>query len=304
MTDYLHKAIIQRTFDWSLVRSFIVVLEQGSLSAAARATGMAQPTLGRHIDELERQLDLVLFERTRSGLKPTPQATALRDSATQMATGADALSRIATGLDSEVSGNVRITASQTLAISLLPPLIADLQIRHPQIDVTVIASNRVIDLARREADIALRMVEPTGSTLIARHVGYVRVIACAKRSYLARAGTPGTVQDLLKHRLIAGDQRNEVAAGMAKVGFPVDRLRYGLRSDDLIMQWEAVRAGLGIGFLSDCVANSDPDILPLLPELELPVFPVWLTVHREVRTSARLRATYDFLADTLRGLLK
>lgn len=274
-------------------------MELGSLTAAARATGMAQPTLGRHIDELERQLGLVLFERTRSGLKPTPQAEALRESANQMAAGADALRRKATGLDSEICGNVSITASQTLAISLLPPLLAELQVLHPNIHVTVVASNRVFDLAKREADIAIRMVEPTESTLIARQLGYVKIVACASRGYLASAGTPKAYSDLLKHRLIAGDKRNELAAGMAKGGISEDKLQYGLRSDDLLVQWEAIRAGLGVGFLADCLVKADSNIVPLLPELNLPVFPIWLTVHREVRTSARLRATFDFLVETL-----
>lgn len=299
MNDSLYKSTFSRSFDWSLIRSFIVVMELGSLTAAAKAAGMAQPTLGRHIDELERQLGLVLFERTRSGLLPTPQAFALREAANQMANGADTLHRIATGLDSDIRGNVRVTASQTLAISVLPALFAELHIRHPQIYVTLVASNEIADLGKREADIALRMVEPTEVALITRKLGYIKVVACAHKAYLGRAGIPKSASDLLKHTLITGDRRNEVAEGMAKFGFPIEKLRFGLRSDDLIVQWAAIRAGLGIGFLADCLVNTDPDIVPVLHNFPMPSFPLWLTVHREVRTSARLRATFDFLLETL-----
>lgn len=283
-------------FDWSLIRSFLAILEYGSLTAAARSTGISQPTLGRHVDELERQLGLVLFERKRTGLHPTPQATALRESAEQMSQGARSLQRLASGLDSSVSGQVHITASQSLAVALLPPLIARLNRKHPDIEILLAASNQIADLASREADIAIRMVEPTQSTLIARQLGSVSVVACASKAYLREHPHPQAAADLFAHRVIAGDRNNELSDYLQRAGYPIEQLRYGLRSDDLMVQWEAIRAGLGIGFLVDCLVGSDPDVCRVLPDMPLPAFPIWLTVHREVRSNARVRASYDFLA--------
>ncbi|MBM3363940.1 MAG: LysR family transcriptional regulator, partial [Betaproteobacteria bacterium] len=142
-------------FDWSLVRTFLAVLEQGSLLAAARQLKSSQPTIGRHVTELESQLGLVLFERTGRGLLPTESALRLAESARAMQLGADALARSVMGADHSVSGTVRITASQPVSCYVLPPLLAQMRLSLPDVQVELVASNAVSNLLRREADIAV-----------------------------------------------------------------------------------------------------------------------------------------------------
>jgi len=284
------------SFNWSLIPSFLAALEQGSLMGAARQTGISQPTLGRHIAELEQQLNVVLFERTGRGLQATPHALALAEAAQTMHAGAASFSRLAMGSTTGLQGLVRITASQPVACFLLPPLLAAMRQTLPEITVALVVSNNVSNLLRREADIALRMVRPDQASLIAKRIGHIGIQACAHRDYLERRGLPQQAQDLLAHDLIAGDQNREVDLGFEAQGFPAEDLHFAVRSDDLIAQWAAVKAGSGIGFVPDYLVRNEPTVKVVLPFLEMPQFPIWLTVHRELQTSARIRAVYDFLA--------
>lgn len=287
------------SFDWSLVRSFLAVLEQGSLLAAARQLQASQPTIGRHVAELESQLGLVLFERTGRGLLPTETALRLADAARVMQNGADALARNVMGADHAVSGTVRITASQPVSCYVLPSLLAQMRQLLPEVQVELVASNAVSNLLRREADIAVRMVQPDQATLIARRVGKVALKACAHQDYLRRRGVPRHPSDLLAHDLIGGDRNDETLKGFAAAGMPVSREQFAFRTDDLIVVWQAVRAGLGIGFVSEHQIRTDPAVTPLLPKLKIEPLPVWLAVHKEIRTNPRIRAVYDFLAESL-----
>lgn len=291
-------------FDWRLVRSFLAALDRGSLLGAARTLRSTQPTVGRHVAELEAQLGVLLFERTGRGLLPTPMALRLAEAARSMETAADQLARSVSGAEAGVSGTVRITASQPVACILLPPVLAQLRRELPEIQVELVASNEVSNLLRREADIALRMVQPAQAALVAKRIGKVTLGAYAHRDYLKRRGTPRQLAELLQHELIGGDRDPAVLKGFASFGHPVTPQAFALRTDDLMAYWEAVRAGLGIGFIADYVARTDPDVLALaLPTLKIPPLPVWLTVHREIRTSRRIRAVYDFLAQAVPGAL-
>ena len=287
-------------FDWRLVRSFLAALDRGSLLGAARALRSTQPTVGRHVAELETQLGVVLFERTGRGLLPTPMAVRLAEAARSMETAADQLARSVSGAEASVSGTVRITASQTVASLLLPPLLAQMRNALPAIQVELVSSNEVSNLLRREADIALRMVQPTQSSLVAKRIATVTLGAYAHRDYLKRRGTPRKLTDLLHHELVGGDRDQAILQGFAALGHPVTAQAFAFRTDDLIAYWEAVRAGLGIGFIADFVARTDKGVVSLaLPTLKIPPMPVWLTVHREIRTSRRIRAVYDFLAQAV-----
>lgn len=291
-------------FNWALIQSFLAALEHGSLLGAARATGVSQPTLGRHIAELEHQLRLVLFERTGRGLQPTAQALSLADAAREMQAGAASFSRLASSAGQALQGRVRISATQPVACVLLPPVLARMRQAWPQIEVELVVSNEVSNLLLREADIALRMVPPGQGSLVARRIGQVRVQACASADYLSRRGVPRQAQDLLEHDLITGDRDRAVESGFAAMGLPPERMRCGLRTDDLDAQWAAVRGGLGIGFMSHHLVSTDTRVQAVLPELPLPVFPLWLVVHRELHTSARIRAVYDFLANDIAPILQ
>ena len=290
-------------FDWRLVRSFLAALDQGSLLGASRVLRASQPTIGRHIAELEAQLEVVLFERTGRGLLPTEMALRLAESARAMDSSANQLARSVSGAQAEVTGTVRITASQPVACVLLPPVLAQLRLALPDIQVELVASNEVSNLLRREADIALRMVQPAQSTLVAKRIGKVTLGAYAHRDYLRRRGVPRQPQDLLDHDLVGQDRNEDILRGFAAMGLPLRRESFVLRTDDLMAYWGAVRAGLGIGFISDYQGRIDNQVQAVLPMLKIPPLPVWLTVHREIRTSPRIRAVYDFLAEAVPSAL-
>lgn len=286
-------------FDWSLVRSFLAVLEKGSLLAASRDLQLSQPTIGRHVAELESKLGLVLFDRNGRGLLPTEAAYHLAESARIMQSGADQLARNVMGADLGASGTVRITASQPVSCYVLPPLLAQMRLSLPDVQVELVASNEVSNLLRREADITVRMVQPQQASIIARRVGKVTLRACAHQDYLRRRGVPRQPNDLLAHDLIGGDRNDDTLKGFAAQGLVVGREQFAFRADDLIVVWQAVRAGLGVGFVSEHLIRSDPAVIPVLPKLKIEPLPVWLAVHKEIRTSKRIRAVYDFLADAL-----
>jgi DNA-binding transcriptional LysR family regulator len=286
-------------FDWNLVRSFLAALDHGSLLAAARSLGTSQPTLGRHVAGLEAQLGVALFERTGRGLVPTEAALRLADAARAMETGAHQLARSATRAEL-AGGSVRLSASQPVACYLLPPILARMRLALPDVQVELVSSNTVSNLLRREADIALRMVQPDQASLVARRIARVTFGAYAHRDYLRRRGTPRTLADLRSHDVIGDDKPDAIRRGFAAFGYPLGKEAFVLRTDDLIAYWEAVRAGLGIGFVSHYVAVLDPAVVPLaLPQLKIPPLPIWLTVHREIRSSPRIRSVYDFLAQAV-----
>ena len=286
-------------FDWSLVRSFLAVLDHGSLLGAARQLRSSQPTIGRHVAELEHQLGVVLFERTGRGLVPTEAATRLAEAARVMQSGADQLARSVSGSERAASGTVRITASQPVACYVLPPLLAQMRLVLPEVQIELVASNAVDNLLRREADIAVRMVQPEQVTLIARRVGKVAMRLCAHQDYLRRRGVPRQPADLLSHELIGGDRNDGILKGFTARGFAITREQFAFRTDDVIAAWQAVRAGLGVGVISDHLIRTDPAVVPLLPQVRIDPIPVWLAVHREIRTSQRIRAVYDYLAQGL-----
>lgn len=295
---------VQNGFDWSLVRSFLAALDQGSLLGAARLLNMSQPTLGRHIAELESQLGVLLFERTGRGLVATATALQLAQAARSMEAGALQLSRTLSGAQSQSAGTVRITASVPVAVQLLPPVLAAMRQALPDIQIELVSSNQVSNLLRREADIAVRMMRPEQNSLIARKIGDVRLGAYASRGYLESRAPLRKASDLLQHELIGGDADPAILQGFAAMGFPVTRSAFALRSDDFIVQWQAVRAGLGIGFCADYMVRSDTDVVEVLAgQLKIPSLPMWLAVHREIRTNARIRRVFDYLANALPATL-
>lgn len=284
-------------FDWSLMPSFLAVIDAGSLLGAARQLQQAQPTLGRHIDALESQLGVSLFERTGRGLVPTERALAIAGFARGMQAQADDLSRSLSQLATQTAGTVRITASQTVAAYALPPLLAELRAVAPEIQIELVTSNEVKNLLRREADIAIRMVRPEQSGLIARKIGDVQLGAFAHKRYLKKRGTPQQPADLFSHDLIGFDQDDSMLRGFRNFGVDIDKTAFALRSDDHIVHWQGVRAALGIGFVAKYVGRQDTNVVRVLPTMPLPPLPVWLTSHREIHGNPRIRRVFDFLAE-------
>lgn len=289
-----------QNFDWSLVKSFLAALDHGTLLGAAKTLKTSQPTVGRHIVELESQLGVVLFERTGRGLLPTTTALQLAESARQMHTGALQLSRTLSGAQTQASGTVRITASVPVAVQLLPPILARMRLALPDIQVEIVSSNAVSNLLRREADIAVRMLRPDQASLIAKKLGHVNLGAFAHRNYLARRAPIHHPSDLLNHELIGSDTDTSILQGFQQAGYAVTRDIFALRSDDFLVQAHAVQAGFGIGFLAGYMVREQPGIVQLLQEqLKIPALPMWLAVHREIRTNRRIRGVYDYLAEAL-----
>jgi DNA-binding transcriptional LysR family regulator len=288
-----------RSFDWALVRSFLAVLDAGSLMGAARRLGAQQPTLSRHIAELEAQLGAPLFERTGRGVTPTATALAIADAARQMESGADQLAMQLAGRRDATSGSVRITTSQVAASYLMPSVLAALQEAEPGIQVELVASNQLSNLLRREADIALRMVRPAQSSLVARKLAELPIVAAAHQSYLQRHGTPRKPQDLLQHRLIGYDRDETIERGFARLGLVLPRQAFAVRTDDQVAYGRLVASGAGIGFVAHYNLAHWPSVVPLLPMLQIPPLPCWLAVHREIRGSKVVRRVYDFLAEAV-----
>ncbi len=285
------------------MRSFLAMIERGSLLAAARQLGVSQPTLGRHVAELERQLGTVLFERTGRGLVATSAARSIADRARAMADHAEAIARTLTGQSQQLMGTVRITASEIVATHLLPPLLGEFRERETGIAIDITASNAVSNLLRREADIAVRMVRPSQSSLVVRRVGEVRIGAYARKDYLRRRGVPRTPSDLIHHDLIGLDRDDSILRAFAKSGHKIERDSFSIRSDDHLVLWQTLCAGLGVGFAATWLAAREPSLVRVLPDLPMATLPVWLAVHREIRSSARIRVLYDFLAGAISDAL-
>ncbi len=291
-------------FDWDLIRSFLAVLDQGSLMGAARVLSASQPTVGRHIAELECQLNVALFERTGRGLVPTETALRLAESARGMETSALELAQTLSKAKTQTRGTVRITASARFATTVMPTVLAKMRQALPEIQVELVASNAVSNLLRREADIAVRMMRPDQTSLVAKKIGSVVIGAFAHKNYLALHMPLRSPADLMRHALIGGDTDTTILEGFKAMGYAITRESFVLRCDDYVVQWNAVRAGIGIGFAATYMQNESSDLVRVLPQLlKIPSLPAWLVVHREIRSNPRIRAVYDYLAKALPELI-
>jgi len=282
---------------WELYRSFLGVLTEGSLSGAARALGITQPTVGRHVAALEQQLGLVLFTRSQTGLLPTEAALALRPHAQAMESTAAALERVAGshGGPGVVKGVVRVSCSDVVGVEVLPPIIRELREAHPQLKIELVLTDRIQDLLHREADIAVRMAEPKQAQLVARRIGRIEVGLHARRNYLERHGTPRSQGDLAAHALIGYDQPTPYIRQAERAIPGLRRELFALRSDSNLAQLALIRAGAGIGLCQVPLARRDPQLVRLLPKrLSFPL-ETWVTMHEDLRGSPRCRVTFDAL---------
>lgn len=285
--------------DWDFYRSFRAVMTEGSLSGAARALALTQPTIGRHVDALERSLGVPLFTRSPQGLSPTEAAIELLPHVEAMAAAAEAVLRRASGEAQEARGTVRVTASEVMGGLVLPPILAAFRRDQPGIAIELALSNRNEDLLRREADIAVRMADPTQEALVARRVGRVRIGLYAHRAYVARHGAPRDLDELARHKMIGFDRDPQMERLMRASGLPFDRDLFALRTDSDLAAIQALRAGFGIGACQHAIAGADPDLVPLLGGRDLFAFPIWLVMHEDLRHSLRVRLLYDHLAEAL-----
>ncbi len=292
MFEYRMRA---NALDWSLLQTFLALAETGSLSRAAPALGQSQPTLSRQLAALEAALGQSLFERHARGLSLTPAGQALLPAAQRMREGAQELALALSAQDQSLAGTVRLTASEIVCAYFLPPVLSDLRRRHPEIQIELVASNEVENLLERSADIALRMVRPEQATLVARKLGDWPVGVFAHQDYLARHGQP-TLENVLQHQWLGYDRNPQMLRGFAAAGFAVGPEFFGFRCDNQVVVWEAMRAGMGLAVGALSLAQRESTLQQVLPELNIPALPMWLTAHRELRDTPRLRVVFDALA--------
>lgn len=285
--------------DWTLWRSFSAVTEAGSLSGAARALGLSQPTLGRHIEALEQALGIALFERTLQGFRPTELALKLYEPVAEAQRALAEAAMMAEGGSDKLSGTVRITASTVTSHYVLPPILRGLREKFPEIALELVPSNSAENLLLREADIAVRMFRPTQLDLVTKKLGEIPVCAAAHERYIQRAGAPASAADLTRFDLIGFDRSELLLNAARQMGFALRREDFVLRTDSQTGAWEMMKAGLGIGFAQAGLVRDTPGMVRLLPDLNPPGLEVWLTTHWELFTSRRIRAIYDHLAGAL-----
>jgi len=280
---------------WELYRSFLGVLKEGSLSGAARALGITQPTVGRHVAALEQALGIVLFTRSPGGLMPTELALVLRAHAESIESTVAALERTASSQGDGVRGVVRVSSSEVVGVEVLPPIVARLREAHPELKIEMVLTNRVQDLLRREADIAVRMVRPRQEQLVARRVGQIELGLHARADYLARCGTPRNLGDLAAHSIIGYDQVTAFVRSLGKSLQGLNRDAFSLRTDSDLAQLALIRAGAGIGFCQVALARRAPDLKRVLARSFSLSLETWVTMHEDLRGIPRCRATFEAL---------
>jgi DNA-binding transcriptional LysR family regulator len=286
--------------DWTLYRTFLAVVDAGSLSGAARRLGTTQPTVGRQIEALEQALGGEhLFTRSPGGLAPTRAARLLEPHARTMAAAAAALTRAAAGDAQAMSGVVRVTASEIVGAEVLPPILRDFRETWPGIDLELVLTNEQEDLLRRDADIAVRMARPTQGALLARRIGTVPLRMYAHRSYLQKHGEPRSIAEMLDHTLIGFDRVALEMESVKALPLAVTRDIFAIHTDSDLAQLALLRAGIGLCACQPGIAARDPNLVPVLQgQFELSL-EMWVVMHEDLKADRRMRALFDHLVEGL-----
>ncbi|HMY41136.1 MAG TPA: LysR family transcriptional regulator [Marinagarivorans sp.] len=291
------------SLDWTLLRSFIALIDTGNLQAAARKINASQPTVGRHIALLEQQLGKRLFDRRARQLIPTEAALLIAQYARNMEANACAIDRVLKGAPVAESKNLTLTAPQGLAWGYIPIILPRLHARHPNVLFTICASNQVMNLARGEADIALRMFRPQQESLIARRVGTIKLGLFAHQRYVNKKGLPKTLSDLKNHQLISFDNKYSKNKFCELLACDERELVVRFQSDDLYVQIQMLMQGLGIMLLPEIFAAADGNLVRCLPDAPIMPMEIWLAMHEDLRTCPTTLDIYHQLADSIETYL-
>jgi DNA-binding transcriptional LysR family regulator len=286
---------------WDLIRTFDAVAKTGSLSAASRDLGLTQPTIGRHIDLLEVQLNVQLFLRGREGMRLTAKGADLVAIATEMTASANGFARMATGLEEDISGTVRISANDIFGVLILPNLLTEFMLMHPDIKVELSVNNAASDLLQRDADVAIRMFRPLQADLVARRVAELPLRFYANSTYLAARGYPVQPSEVLNHRLIGLDRDTSMIEAAKVMGLVLTQADFAFRCDNILAHIEAIRAGMGIGIAHVGLAAHWPEVEPVLEGIVMPPLDLWIVCHSDVRHNKRIRLIVDFLGERLKS---
>jgi DNA-binding transcriptional LysR family regulator len=287
------------SFDWNQARAFLVTAEEGSLSAAARALGLTQPTLSRQVAGLEDALGVTLFERTARALLLTQAGTELLEHFRGMGEAANRISIAATGQSESITGHVVIACTNGMATFFLPPILKTLQAKAPNLQVEIIASNEMSDLRRREADIAIRHARPQDDNLFAKRLRDTTGHLYAATTYLDRVGRPSQAADLSDMHFVGFEYPERMLGLMASRGLTLTVANFGFSTASITLSTELMRHGLGIGILPVDVGDAIPELENPFPAFDPIRIETWLVAHRELRTNSSIRLVFDVLADGL-----
>lgn len=286
-------------FDWNQARAFLVTAEEGSLSAAARALGLTQPTLSRQVAGLEDALGVTLFERTSRALLLTQAGVDLLKHFRIMGDAATHISLAATGQSQAITGKVTISATNLMATHYLPPILQQMKVKAPALQIEIVTSNKQSDLRRREADIAIRHVRPQDENLFAKRIRDTTAHLFASTQYLNEVGRPLNTSDLAKMQFIGFDHPEQRLELMASRGINLTTENFNFITASGTLSVELMRQGLGIGILPIEVGEAYPELENPFPAFEPIQVETWLVVHRELRTSSRIRLVFNLLSENL-----
>jgi len=284
---------------WDHWRTFVAILDYGSLSVAARHLSITQPTAGRHIDQLEQDIGASLFTRSKEGLTPTILAHSLQSDARAMHAASHALTRKISRKETSLSGSVRITASEIVGTQILPEKLAEFQHREPRIDIELVLKNAQDDLLNRDADIAIRLIRPIQQRLLIKKVGTIKLGLYAHINYTKKHPIPTNIEELLNHRLIGIDRDLERWSNIRIGDMKASELKLNLKSDSDIGQLMALKAGGGIGICQRAIARRDGDLIPVLADQFSFEYEMWLTMHEDLKRDPAIRAVFKYLAKAL-----
>lgn len=288
--------------DWNYAKTFLITAEEGSLSAAGRILGIAQPTVGRQVAALEKELDVTLFDRVGKQLVLTQMGLELVEYVRQMSDAASRVSMAVSCQSQELDGEVCISATDSIAALCLPPILKKLRVRYPNIKIKVIASNELSNLGQKEADIAIRNIQPTHPDLIAKKVCDVAARLYGSREYIDTLGRPITVAKLNAADFSWFNRSDEAIMSLRNFGLSITQDNIAVASENHLVQWENTKLGIGLGIMIDAVGDREPLVERVLPESEVIIFPIWLVAHKQLKSSKHIRAVFDFLSDALAEL--
>jgi DNA-binding transcriptional LysR family regulator len=287
--------------DWDKLRIFHAVADAGSLTHAGDKLNLSQSAVSRQIRGLEEQLNTNLFHRHARGLILTEQGELLFDATAAMSKRLDAASARIRDSEEEVFGELRVTTTTGFGTLWLAPRLPKLYEKYPDLKVDLMLEERVLDLPMREADVAIRMKEPSQADLIRKKLMMIRMCLYATPAYLAANGTPKRMEDMADHRLICQNTNsNQVGAGLNLVQ---QLMMHDVRSLLTVNNYFGVLQGgvndLGIGVLPDYLVQDFPDLVQVMPDTESADVPVFLAYPEELRQSKRVAAFKDFVQDEI-----
>lgn len=282
---------------WDDVRFFLAIARESSLSGAARALRVDHATVGRRLTAFEQRLGAKLFNRTPEGFAITPAGQAMLSQAEAMETAALAVERLASGHDDRSSGLVRVTTLEMLAHQVVVPAIAKVQQTHPELRVDLLVSVHTLDIARRQADIAVRLARPTDSNLVSRKLGEFGVTAYASPHYLETRGRPKLGAGLRGHSLI-NYLITSPSLGVQFHGESLDGARFAMHTTgSAFVQMKAVANGVGIAELPCCLADDDPRLERVWPNERPTMRTAWLVMHEDLRRAAKIRLVSNAIVE-------